>query len=324
MADYHSTHTGNIIDAAISAVIAGQAGIQGVKVNGVELTPDLDNKVDVSIPEAGIQGVKVNGDELKPDLYNKVDVLVPILLDSTGQSTTAGMTQKAITDAIGSSTSGIAGVKVNGVELEKDAENKVDVPVPEAGIQGVKVNGDELKPDSDNKVDVLVPILLDSTGQSTTAGMTQKAITDALSSKADSSSLSQVATSGSYDDLSDKPTIPTLLSNTGQSTTAGMTQKAVTDELDKKSELHTYYVVADKDDWVGQSAPYTQVFNMGVTPIGDVFFADLGSEITVDSLEDWSCISSVDVTGNVVTLKCLEDKPKDDLVVYFRGFTSAP
>lgn len=165
MSDYHSTHTGNIIDAAISAVIAGQAGIQGVKVNGVELTPDLANKVDVTTPE--------------------------------------------------------------------------------------------------------------------------------------------------------------VVQTTGTSTTTVMSQKAITDELNEKSELHTYYVVADKDNWVGQSAPYTQVFDMSSYTIkGDVFFADLGSEITVDSLEDWSCISSVDVTGNVVTLTCLEDKPKNDLVVYLRGFTS--
>ena len=244
MSDYHSTHTGNIIDAAISAVIAGQAGIQGVKVNGVELTPDLANKVDVSVPEAGIQGVKVNGVELEKDAANKVDVPVPNLLTSTGQSTTSGMTQKAITDAIGS-VSGIAGVKVNGVELTPDQSNKVDVPVP------------------------------------------------------------------------------SLLTSTGQSTTAGMTQKAVTDELNKKSELHTYYVVPDKDNWVGQSAPYTQVFDMSsYTLKGDVFFADLGSEITVDSLEDWSCISSIDITNNIVTLTCLEDKPKNDLVVYLRGFTN--
>lgn len=51
MADYHSQHTGQIIDATISAVIAGKAGIQGIKVNGTDITPDSEtNKVDLSIP----------------------------------------------------------------------------------------------------------------------------------------------------------------------------------------------------------------------------------------------------------------------------------
>lgn len=51
MADYHSQHTGQIIDATISAVIAGKAGIQGIKVNGTDIEPDsATNKVDLSIP----------------------------------------------------------------------------------------------------------------------------------------------------------------------------------------------------------------------------------------------------------------------------------
>ena len=40
--------------------------------------------------------------------------------------------------------------------------------------------------------------------------------------------------SGSYDDLSNKPTIPSVSQSTGTSTTAVMSQKAVTDELDGK------------------------------------------------------------------------------------------
>ena len=55
-------------------------------------------------------------------------------------------------------------------------------------------------------------LLYKETGQHTDGAMTQKATTDALSLKADRSSLAAVATSGSYEDLSNKPTIPTQTS----------------------------------------------------------------------------------------------------------------
>lgn len=52
--------------------------------------------------------------------------------------------------------------------------------------------------------------------------------------------LANVATSGSYNDLTDKPTIPSateVVQATGTSTTAVMSQKATTDELAKKANL---------------------------------------------------------------------------------------
>lgn len=53
-------------------------------------------------------------------------------------------------------------------------------------------------------------ILYSGTGQNTDGAMTQKATTDALGLKANSADLATVATSGSYNDLSNKPTIPTV------------------------------------------------------------------------------------------------------------------
>lgn len=264
MAIYNSIYKGSVIDATVSAVIAGKAGIQGVKVNGSELTPDPDT--------------------------NKVDLSVPNLLNSTGQSTTAGMTQKAITDAI-SITSGVAGVKVNGVELEKDSANKVDVPVP---------------------------VLQSTTGSSTTAGMTQSAITTALSSKADSSSLSTVATSGDYDDLSNKPTIPTLLSTTGSSTTEGMTQDAITTELSGKATVSKYTATLSTS-WDGSSAPYTQTVSVpGIlstdVPIVDVVLSSTTST-AISQLEAWSCVSKITTSNGSITATCLAEKPTSSIPI---------
>lgn len=71
---YNSIYKGSVVDATLTAVISGKAGIQGVKVNDVEITPDQET--------------------------NKVNIEIPELLGSTGQSTTSGMTQKAITDEL--------------------------------------------------------------------------------------------------------------------------------------------------------------------------------------------------------------------------------
>lgn len=73
MADYQSTYKGSVIDQTISTVINGQAGIQGVSVNGTELTPDSNNKVSFNIPN---------------------------VLQTTGTSTTDVMSQDAITTAL--------------------------------------------------------------------------------------------------------------------------------------------------------------------------------------------------------------------------------
>ena len=53
--------------------------VAGVQVNGSDLTPDGNKKVNVQIPVVGVQ---VNGSDLTPDGNKKVNVVVP-LVDST-------------------------------------------------------------------------------------------------------------------------------------------------------------------------------------------------------------------------------------------------
>lgn len=52
--DYISIHTGQVIDGAISAVINGRAGLQGIYVNGTELEPDDNNKVSIPLSSASL------------------------------------------------------------------------------------------------------------------------------------------------------------------------------------------------------------------------------------------------------------------------------
>ena len=68
------------------------------------------------------------------------------------------------------------------------------------------------------------PTVVQTTGQSTTDVMSQKAVTDELALKADASSLATVATSGSYNDLSNKPTIPAAQVNSDWSANSGVAQ----------------------------------------------------------------------------------------------------
>ena len=102
MGDYHSAHTGQIIDATISAVIAGKAGIQGVKVNGTEITPDTSS--------------------------NKVDISVPVVSQSTGSSTTEVMSQSAVTTSLSNKadSSSLSTVATSGSYT--DLSNKPTIP----------------------------------------------------------------------------------------------------------------------------------------------------------------------------------------------------
>lgn len=48
MADYQSSHSGQEIDTAVTNVLNGSCGIQGIQLNGTDITPDASNKVNIS------------------------------------------------------------------------------------------------------------------------------------------------------------------------------------------------------------------------------------------------------------------------------------
>lgn len=215
-----------------------------------------------------------------------------------------------------------------------------------AGIQGVKVNGTEITPDSSsNKVDINVPIVAQTTGASTSEIMSQKATTDALDLKANSSSLSTVATSGSYNDLSNKPSIPSVVQVTGTSTSDVMSQDAVTtqlstkvsqvsgkglstndftngykDKLDglRKVSVNSYSMILSAASW-SSTAPYTYTINSESTTSSDepIFDIELSSNTStaISELESWAYVSKADTSNGQITFTCLETKPTVDLPV---------
>lgn len=82
MSKYKSKFAGSVIDATLTAVIDGQVGIQGVKVNNVETVPDQNKKVNLTIPN---------------------------VLQTTGSSTTDVMSQNVLTNILGNKVDSIQG-----------------------------------------------------------------------------------------------------------------------------------------------------------------------------------------------------------------------
>lgn len=101
MSNYKSVYKGAKIDETISTVLNGQAGIQGVSVNGSEITPDANNKVNLSLPN---------------------------VLQTTGSSTTDVMSQNAVTMSLSSKvdSSRLATVATSG--SYSDLSNKPTIP----------------------------------------------------------------------------------------------------------------------------------------------------------------------------------------------------
>lgn len=179
MAEYNSIYTGEIVDATISAVIAGKAGLQGVKVNGSELVPDQSNKVSLEIPN---------------------------VLQITGTSTTDIMSQNAVTSALSNKAdlTSLASVATSG--SYDDLTNKPTIPTKTSEL----TNDSSFVSSSNLSAVAMSGSYSDLSNKPTIPTKTSDLTND--SNFVSSSNLATVATTGSYDDLSNKPTIPSKTS----------------------------------------------------------------------------------------------------------------
>lgn len=131
MGEYVSKYTGPEIDNALKKVVDGKAGIQGVKVNGTEATPDAENKVDISVPSVSqttgssdsnvmsqgavtaqldnkvdkISGKGLSTEDFTTSAKNKLAGIETgatknTVVQSTGSSTTSVMSQNAVTNEL--------------------------------------------------------------------------------------------------------------------------------------------------------------------------------------------------------------------------------
>ena len=81
----------------------------------------------------------------------------------------------------------------------------------------------------------------------------------------------------------------------------------------------TYDKILSKDAWIGDSAPYSQSITLtGVEGIQHIkavptFYGALDADVALS--ESCSMISYATYAGNVVTFKCLSEKPEVDVPV---------
>lgn len=146
-----------------------------------------------------IDEVNRQGEEIEEIVQEKIEVY-----QTTGDSNTGVMSQKATTDAL------------------DDKPSRDEVTDALAGKADVNI----------------VPNVVQTTGQGTFSVMSQKATTDALAGKADSED------------------VPQVLQTEGQSTSAVMSQKATTDALAGKSAIATIFEDVVANNWVSD-ATYT-------------------------------------------------------------------
>ena len=142
--------------------------IQGIQVNGVHVSPDLNRYVNVTIEdlEAVPKERKINNKSLESDIaLTAADVWAAEINHShTPQEINAATAEQGMKADLA-----VQGVKLNGSLIIPDAENVVDIEVSKLGgataeqgakadsaLQGVKVNGTLLEADSQNIVDVIV------------------------------------------------------------------------------------------------------------------------------------------------------------------------
>lgn len=177
LSEYQSIFTGSLVDATLSAVIDGKAGIQGVSINGSELTPDTNNKVSFNLPT---------------------------VLQTTGTSTTDIMSQNSVTTALSNKvdSSSLASVATSG--SYSDLSNKPTIPTKTS-----ELTNDSNFVSSSNLATVATTGSYDDLSNKPTIPSKTSQLTND-SNFVSSGNLATVATSGSYTDLSNTPTIPTV------------------------------------------------------------------------------------------------------------------
>lgn len=299
MSEYQSIFTGSLVDATLSAVIDGKAGIQGVSVNGTELTPDSNNKVGLSVPN---------------------------ILQTTGSSTTDTMSQNSITVSLGgkANTSDLSSVATSG--SYNDLSNKPNIPTKTSQL----TNDSDFVVSSNLASVASSGSYTDLSNKPTIPTKTSELTND--SNFVPSSSLATVATSGSYNDLSNTPTIPTktsdLTNDSNFVSSSSLATVATSGSYTDLSNTPTIPTVSDysasllSSGWNGSSAPYTQTVSVqGIlatdTPIVDVVL-DSSTSTAISQNNSWAFVSKIETSADSITATCLESKPEVDLPIHLK------
>lgn len=184
-----------------------------------------------------------------------------------------------------------------------DLNNKPTIPA--AQIQSDWDQSDNTAVDYiKNKPNIPAGVTLYSgTGQNTDGAMTQKATTDELANKVDSSSLATVATSGDYDDLINKPNIPTVYDATltiqrNSSTVASFSANADTNAV---ADITVPTDTSDLTNGAGYITGYTAGSHIDITS-GTISAEDyVHSENPIAAVTPSSTLSGAYITNGSIT-----------------------
>ena len=165
-----------------------------------------------------------------------------------------------------------------------------NIPIASSEVLGAIKVGSNLSITADGvlSADAQQVTLYPTTGQNTDGAMTQKATTDALSLKADSSSLAAVATSGNYNDLSNKPIIPMIPTQTSAFANDG-------------SDGTSVYVEADELAAVATSGNYNDLANKPTIPDAQVN-SDWNADSGVAQILNKPVLATVATSGSYTDL----------------------
>ena len=184
----------------------------------------------------------------------------------------------------------------HGLDIEPDGRLDV-IPASADTIGGIKV-GNNLTIDENGvlSADAVSITIDDQMSNSSTNPVQNKVITAALATKPDSSSLSTVATSGSYNDLLNKPTIPTVNNATLTIQKNGTTVKTFT--ANASSNVTANITVPTKTSELSNNSGF-------LTSESDpVFSASPAASITTQDIDSWTAKSDFSGSYNDLT-----DKP---------------
>ena len=279
MAKYKSKFAGEVIDATLTAVIDGRAGIQGVKVNNTETTPDQNNKVDLTIP---------------------------VVLQTTGDSTTNVMSQNSVTSALGGKVDAVQGKGLSTEDYTTAEKTK---------LSGIESQANRT-------------IISQTTGESTTSVMSQNAVTSALNNKVDliqgkglSTEDYTTAEKTKLSGIASEANKTVVVQTTGSSTTDVMSQDSVTTQLNSKATTAQYTATLLAANWadVSGNAPFTQTVNVqGIlstdSPFVDVVLSST-TETAKSQLEAFGCLSKIETAAGSITATCLDTKPTIDIPI---------
>ena len=238
----------------------------------------------------------------------------------------ANLESGAVTDAFNTIESGGQTFTASGDDTFKiNAGSNVTI-TPLVGDKGISISstggggtstGDMLMSD------------YDANGTVKTAGGITSYVASAISGKADTSSLSTVATSGDYTDLSNKPTIPTkvsdLTNDEGYAKSSDLSTVAISgsySDLSNKPELkdltddinHRTVSDTEKSTWGGKSVvSYSQTYTQAGQQIGTITIDGTTTNIIAPTGGGGGGGGAVDSVNNKTGVVVLELGDMDDV-----------